>query len=116
MFMLPDGTILLNGKGSGRKVTSSLRHTVRSPRTVAGMTEVNGEEQVDTGLTYGIQAVALSIMASNLSPDGESKVSWYQLEPSAHPERFIIRVEKSGTNEGLLGDNPVMVSWIAWEK
>lgn len=78
----------------------------------AGTVIVNGEEQIVSGL-YRVSNVFLTMSGSNISPDGESKLSWYQLDPTNEPGKFVIRVEKSGANDGILGDQPISVSWMA---
>jgi len=79
---------------------------------VSGNTEmVTGEIVVDTELR-SIRSFVATFVTSNFAADQESKLSWYQL-PNMAPGKMIIRVEKSGSNEGLLGTNPIQVNWIA---
>ena len=81
------------------------------PGLSRGTKTVIGELQVESGLR-NIRAVALTFNESNLVANQESKLSWYRLA-DALPGDFIIRVEKGGSNEGVLGDNPIKVSWVA---
>jgi hypothetical protein len=81
------------------------------PGLSRGVTEVVGELQVDSGLKT-IRAVTITFNESNLVANEESKLSWYRLA-DALPGYFVIRVEKGGSNEGVLGTNSVKVSWIA---
>jgi len=117
-MLLPDGTIpWVGGASRGFLLrTPQVNANPRIPAIMGGIIEVTGEEQLDTNFSFGVASVAVSIMANNLSPNEESKVSWYQLDAEEEPSKFVVRVEKGGSNEGILGDNPVMVSWIAWEK
>lgn len=101
----------LRGTQSPRAVQN--RRGLPALEMAAGTTSVTGEEQVDSGLLNGIRAVQLTLSGNNFSPDAESKASWYQLDPETNPSKFIIRVEKGGTNDGVLGTDPVSISWVA---
>lgn len=79
---------------------------------VAGATEtITGEIIVDTGLRE-IQSFVATFQTTNFVPDEESLLSWYPL-PGGTPAQMVIRVEKGGVNHGLLGTNPIKVSWLA---
>jgi len=90
---------------------------LRSPRSphlpnVSGNFEtVIGELVVDTELR-NIRSFVATFVASNFAADQESKISWYTL-PNMQPGKMIIRIEKGGVNDGMLGTNPVRVSWLA---
>ena len=72
---------------------------------------VTGDARVDTGLAR-ITTVVTGLNESNIVPDEEASVSWYQRDVDP-PGTIILRVEKGGANSGTLGDSPVQVSFIA---
>jgi len=85
------------------------------PNMSGGVVTVVGEEIVDTNLRV-VQTFQATFKANNFVPNEEAKVSWY-LMPSDRAkhttQRVVIRVEKSGTNDGLLGTNETQISWLA---
>ena len=81
------------------------------PGISRGVVTVTGELQIDSGLK-SINSVALTFNESNLVANEESKLTWYRLTDALAGD-FIIRVEKGGSNEGVLGTNPVKVAWTA---
>ena len=78
------------------------------PEFSGGEVEVVGEAIVEHGLRE-VQAFVPAFKTSNFVADEEGKVSHYALTPT----KEVIRVEKTGANEGVLGDNPVIISWMA---
>lgn len=82
------------------------------PGLASGTQGVTGELRIDTGLARVKDVVAM-INESNISPDEESVVSWYQQDADAEPGLITLRVEKGGANHGTLGDTEVQVSWVA---
>ena len=83
------------------------------PEFAGNIESVTGELVVESGLRE-IQTVTLNIVTSNFVANEESKVSWYQDETIAERRgAFIIRVEKGGSNDGVVGDSPVQISWMA---
>jgi hypothetical protein len=81
------------------------------PGISGGIVTVTGEAIVDTELRY-IKSFVPSFNMNNFVPDEESKLSWYAL-PGSQTQQIVIRVEKGGANDGLLGTNPVQISWLA---
>jgi hypothetical protein len=81
------------------------------PNEWVGELTITGEAVVRTDLSR-IKHVSLSFKLDNFSPNEESKLSWYPYAPEIGA--FVIRVEKGGSNEGSLGDNPVVVSYRAY--
>jgi hypothetical protein len=54
------------------------------------------------------------IVANNFVANQEGKVCWYFLPKDTRiTQRVVLRVEKSGNNDGVLGTNEIQVSWIA---
>lgn len=83
------------------------------PSVAGGVEPVIGEAIVDTGLRK-LRTVLVSFKAPNFPLDEESKVSWYPVPgESLTTVRIVIRVEKGGANDGLLGTNLVQISWLA---
>lgn len=80
------------------------------PEMSGGIVQVIGEVLVDHGLR-NLRTFVPSFRTSNFVPDEESRVSWYPFGDSI--STVVIRVEKGGANDGVLGDNPVDISWIA---
>lgn len=78
------------------------------PEMSGGEVEVTGEVIVDHQLR-NLQTFVPSFKTNNFVPNEEGKVGWYVLEGS----KVVIRVEKTGTNDGVLGDSTMTVSWIA---
>jgi len=83
------------------------------PGVSGGIEPVIGEAIMDTGLR-DVQSFVATFQMSNFVAHQESKLSWYFLPKDARTtQRVVLRVEKGGSNEGLLGTNEVQVSWIA---
>ena len=80
---------------------------------VAGDIEtVTGELIVDTGLR-DIQSMTVSFAHNNFLPDEEAHVTWFFSDlPSRR--KVTIRVETGGVNDGNLGTNPTLISWVAF--
>jgi hypothetical protein len=81
------------------------------PELAGAIETITGEIVVDTGLR-DIQTFVATFKSTNFVPDQESLLSWYPL-PNGQPGQMVIRVEKGGVNHGLIGTNPVNVSWMA---
>lgn len=80
------------------------------PSVSGGMLIVTGEAVIDPELRE-LQTFVPAFKTSNFVPNQEGKLSWYPLP--GDESRIVIRVEKTGTNDGLLGTNPIAVSWFA---
>jgi len=80
------------------------------PEVAHGTVTVTGEAVVETGLR-NLKSFQPSFKGSNFAADQESKVSWYQIPGMV--SKVVVRVEKGGANEGLLGTNPVVINWTA---
>ena len=78
------------------------------PEMAGGEVEVIGEAVVRHGVR-DLQTFVPGFMTNNFVPNEESSVSWYRYDN----KRVVIRVEKGGTNDGLLGTNAMTISWIA---
>jgi len=83
------------------------------PEVAGEFVEVNGEAIIETGLR-DIQAATASPAVTDFTANEEAKVSCRK-DPT-NSSRLIIRVEKSGSNEGILGDSAITVGWIAFGK
>ena len=83
------------------------------PEVAGGIESINGEGIVNTGLR-NIRTVSCVLQASNLVSNEEGKVCWYPYQwDSPGPKRIVIRVEKTGTNDSVLGDSAINVAWLA---
>ena len=80
------------------------------PEVAHGEVTVTGEAVVDTGLR-NLKSFSPSFQMSNFAADQERKISWYKYAGSV--SKVVVRVEKGGANEGLLGTNPVVINWTA---
>jgi len=81
------------------------------PEVAGEITYVTGEAVIETGLRQPIQACVASFAVNDFIADQEGKISCHPL--ASDPTKIVIRVEKVGTNDGVLGDNKVLISWIA---
>jgi hypothetical protein len=83
------------------------------PGLAGGIEPVIGEAIIDTGLRE-VQSFVASMNINNFVPNAESKVGWYFLPKDTRiTQRVVLRVEKGGDNDGVLGTNEIQVSWIA---
>jgi len=83
------------------------------PEVAGEFVYVTGETVIQTGLR-NIQAAVASFAVDDFTADEESKISCHVY--AADPTKIVVRVEKGGSNEGTLGDNSVLISWMAFGK
>lgn len=81
------------------------------PELAGAIETVTGTLIVEPGVR-DLQSFTVSFAHNNFLPDEEAHVTWFFT--NAGSRRFVtIRLEKGGLNDGVLGDNPTQVSWIA---
>jgi len=73
--------------------------------------DVTGEVVVETQLRNVVGA-SVAFVKNDFAANEEGKVSWYRYGNSL--SQIVVRVEKTGTNEGVLGDNMVQINVRAW--
>lgn len=80
------------------------------PEFAGGLVAVTGEAIINTTLR-NIRTVTAVFAENNFVANEEGKVSIYPL-PNVNGS-LVVRVEKTGTNDGVVGDSSVDIWWSA---